>query len=125
MIGWRLATLVAAGARQLRRLANRMDRTADELWNPMPRDVAVQLIAAADPRAVDRSLERLRCGLRVGVVPARSPLGRFSGWDLANLPTEILLDLYAAEVASGLMPKRRMLRHMAAPPAEVRDESRP
>ena len=124
MIRWRLANLAAAGARRLQRLGNGLERMAEKLWKPMPREEAVKLIQGADTVAVKHSLERLRRGLRVGVVPARSPLNRLSGWDLANLPTEILLDLYTAEVASGLSPKRRMPRRSAARPTEVRDESR-
>ena len=114
MIRWRMATLVATAARRLQRLANRLHRLADELWMPMSRDEAVQLMADSDPLAVDRSLMRLRHGLLEGVVPSRSPLDRLTPQYLAGLPTEILLDLYAAEVASGLVPPRRRLGHLAA-----------
>lgn len=113
MIRWRMATLVATAARRLQRLANRLHRLADELWMPMSRDEAVQLMADSDPLAVDRSLGRVRKGLLEGVVPSRAPLDRLTPQDLAGLPTEILLDLYAAEVASGLTPTRRVLSRLA------------
>ena len=103
---WFLAKAVCDAADLLLSLSHKVHAAGGFLYRSLPRDEAERILRRADRRDLALALEVLRKGLRRGLLPACYPFEDRDPAEIAGFQAEILLDLYAGEVAGLLEPWR-------------------
>ena len=106
---WLLAKAACAAADVLLALSAKVHAAGGFLYRSLPRAEAERILGQADRQEIALALDAVRKGLQQGLLPARYSFEDCNPVEVAGFQAEILLDLYAGEVAGLLAPWRSVV----------------
>jgi hypothetical protein len=108
LINWVLSAFVCGIARLLLNLAETMSSAGRSLYRPLPRYEIEQILKRTNKPLLHTAIKTVRVGLRSRILKPRYPFENFKAEEVADFQDDILLDLYAEEIAGLLAPSRLM-----------------
>jgi hypothetical protein len=103
MFKFMLARLICDVSECLLDIGYGLYTVCDHLWRPLSNAAARKILYEADPRSLEVATEKIRRGLRWGLLLPRTPFADRKPTEIAGFPEQILLDIYAGEIASLLL----------------------
>jgi hypothetical protein len=103
MLKFMLARLICGVSECLLDIGYGLYTVCDHLWRPLSNTTARQILDEADPRSLDVAAKKIRRYLRWGLLLPRTPFAERKPTEIADFPRQILLDIYAGEIAGLLL----------------------
>ena len=103
MLIFMLARLICGVSECLINIGYGLFAICNHLWRPLSNAAARKILHEADSRSLEVAAKKIRRCLRWGVLLPRTPFADRKTTEIAGFPKEILLDIYAGEIASLLV----------------------
>jgi hypothetical protein len=113
MLKFMLARFICGVSECLLDIGYGLYTVCDRLWQPLSNTASRKVLDEADPRSLEVAVKKIRRGLQWGLLLPRTPFVDRKSTEIAGFPEQILLDIYAGEIAS-LLPGRRIYQREKA-----------
>jgi hypothetical protein len=106
MLKFMLARLICSVSECLLDIGYGLYTVCDHLWRPLSNTASRKVLDETDPRSLDVAVKKIKRGLRWGLLLPRMPFADRRPTEIAGFSEQILLDIYAGEIAGLLLGRR-------------------